>query len=295
MPSKEFEEFLNKIASVKPNPEMTIQEARASFEKMMKEYPPSDEIVFEPFDLPGVSAIDAIAPASSNEHFALFFHGGGYNAGSVKSHSDLMGRIANHTRVRVIGIDYRLAPEHPFPAAVDDAITAYTQLMEKGVDPDKVFLIGISAGGGLVIALLSSLINKKLRSPKAAAVLSPWVDLTLTSSSLQQNEGKDFLTLARLKASAEMYLKQESPQNPLASPLFGDLRGFPPLLIHVGRNEILLDDAMKLDEKANEAGVNVTLEVFDEMVHAWHIFARKIPEGVEAVDKLNTWLNQHRE
>lgn len=295
MPSKEFEEFLKQIASAKPKSEMTIQEARASFEKMMDEFPPSDEVVLEPFDLPGVSAIDAIAPASSNEHFALFFHGGGYNAGSAKSHSDLMGRISNGTRIQVIGIDYRLAPEHPFPAAVDDAITSYTQLLEKGVDPDKIFLIGSSAGGGLVIALLSSLINSKLRSPRAAAVISPWVDLTLTSPSLRQNEGKDFLTPDRLKASVEMYLKGKDPKDPLASPLFGDLRGFPPLMIHVGSSEILIDDATKLAEKAKEAGVDVTLEVFDEMVHAWHTFARKLPEGVEAIDKLTAWLNQYRD
>jgi acetyl esterase/lipase len=194
----------------------------------------------------------------------------------------------------VLSVDYRLAPEHPFPAAVNDAITAYRWLLADGTDPAIIALAGDSAGGGLALAALVALRDAGDPMPAAAAVISPWTDLALTGDSLRTRAAVDVMIKpAGMRETAEAYLNGQDPRHPHASPLYADLRGLPPTLIHVGDAEVILDDSTRFAGNARAAGVDVTLEVWDEMPHVWHAFAGLLPEADQAIGRMGTWLREH--
>jgi epsilon-lactone hydrolase len=234
-----------------------------------------------------------LAPAGSRADAALLYlHGGGYVIGSPRSHRHLAEAIARAAGIGCLLPDYRLAPEHPFPAAVNDAVAAYRWLVEqRRIAADRIAIGGDSAGGGLAVAALVAIRDKGLPLPAAGICISPWTDLTCSAPSYQAKAATDPLVIhPRIMAMASDYLGSTDPRTPLASPLFADLRGLPPLLIHVGSEEVLLDDATGLGDRARAAGVPVTVEVWEQMIHVWHWFLPWLDEAQSAVDKIGGFL-----
>lgn len=228
---------------------------------------------------------------SGGDRVLLYLHGGGYAIGSPATHRDMVGAIADAARARAFLLDYRLGPEHPFPGAVEDAVSAYRGLLDAGTQPDHIVIAGDSAGGGLTVATLVSLKEQGLPLPAAGVCISPWADLTLTSKSMHSKADADpLLRPDALRWMGELYLAGQDPKSPLASPVFADLSGLPPLLIHVGSEEVLLDDATLLNQRAKAAGVDSTLEIWDGMMHVWHLMAAIIPEGKEAIRGIGEFI-----
>jgi phosphinothricin tripeptide acetyl hydrolase len=221
----------------------------------------------------------------------LYLHGGGYVIGSPRSHRHLAAAIAAAGQASALLLDYRLAPEHPYPAAVDDATAAYRWLLEQGVAPGHVVIGGDSAGGGLTVATLLALRDPRLPLPAGGVCISPWVDLTFSGASYRTRAAVDpIVKRPGIDEMARAYLGATAAQTPLASPLFADLRGLPPLLIHVGSDEVLLDDAVQLADRAKTAGVDATLEVWDRMIHVWHWFLPMLDEAQGAVDGIGRFI-----
>lgn len=209
----------------------------------------------------------------------LYLHGGGYFGCSAKTHRAITVSFARQG-FRVFAPDYRLAPENKFPAAVDDAAAAYRGLVSAGHAPEKIVVSGDSAGGGLALSLLLALRGASAPLPAGAALFSPWTDLAATGESIKTNTGRCAMFYGESVApSARMYLGETDPKNPLASPLYADLTGLPPLLIHVGADEVLRDDSTRLAERAKAAGVRVDLKVWPVVPHAWQLAPHKIPEA----------------
>lgn len=221
----------------------------------------------------------------------LYLHGGGYVLGSPLSHRDMVGAIADAAHARAFIADYRLGPEHPFPAAVEDAVAAYQGLLDSGIDPARLCIAGDSAGGGLTVAALVAIRDRKLPLPAGGICISPWADLTCSSNSMtSMAEADPMLKPDALRWMAGLYLNGQDPKAPLASPVFADLKGLPPLLIQVGTEEALYDDAITLSRVAHEAGVDATLEVWEGMMHVWHLMAKLIPEGKQAIQAIGAFV-----
>jgi len=230
--------------------------------------------------------------ASRNRAF-LYLHGGGYVMGSVRSHRQLAGYIAKAADAPVLSIDYRLAPEHRFPAAVDDAVNGFRYLLDQGVDPQRVAVAGDSAGGGLTVATLLRLRDLGEPLPAAGICISPWVDLTCSTGSYTSKSCSDPIVNRETTLEfARMYLGDRDPREPLASPVFADLTGICPLLIQVGSEEVFLDEAVALKEAARKVGVPATLEVWDEMIHVWHAFAPMLKEARDAIEKIAQYFER---
>lgn len=242
-------------------------------------------------DAGGVPADCVTTPASRNDRHVLYLHGGGYVAGWPGLCRDLTWRIAALCRARVLGIDYRLAPEHPFPAALEDAVAAYRWLLVQGAEAKHIALVGDSAGGGLVFTTLLRLRDEGVTLPAAAAVVSPWTDLALTGPSLRLNAAIDPLLPVELAPRlVDLYLAGADPRHPYASPLYGDPAGLPPTLILVGSDEVLHDDAVRMADKMRSAGCHVEIEVWPRMWHVWYLGARVMPEAKAAIARLAGFL-----
>ncbi|MFN8443426.1 MAG: alpha/beta hydrolase [Caldilineaceae bacterium] len=231
-------------------------------------------------------------PNSSQDRIVLFLHGGGYVFGSPYTHRLITATVAKSAGARVLAIDYRLAPEYPFPAALEDAWAAYWWLLEQKIKGSQIVVMGDSAGGGLSVALMLALRDAGLPLPAGAALLSPWLDLSLQSKSIQKNEATDYINEIGLRAAASMYANGFDPHNPLISPMFADLRGLPPILIQSGTAETLHDDAIRFAERAREANVSVTLEKWEEMVHVFQLWYRIEPKARQAVEHLGQFVHQ---
>ncbi len=270
----------------------SFAEQRAMYDRAERVFTlPSDTIV-EPMTAGGCPA-EWIRPAGARGDAALlYFHGGGYVIGSPRSHRHLAEALARSAGLSCLLPDYRLAPEHPFPAAADDALAAYRWLVqEKRIAPERIVIGGDSAGGGLTVATLGAIREARLHLPRAGICISPWTDLTCSAPSYETKAASDPLVKREgVSAMARAYLGAADPRTPLASPLFADLRGLPPLLIHVGSEEVLLDDASHLAERARAAGVEVTLEVWETMIHVWHWFLPWLDEAQAAVEKIGGFL-----
>lgn len=268
--------------------------ARAQFKALLASMPAPEGIVFTDIVLDDLPAIECRANADLAQGALLYFHGGGYVMGSARGYRGLPANLGRATGIPAYAVDYRLAPEEPFPAAVDDAVAAYHALLDRGHAPKQIVLAGDSAGGGLAVAALLSLKNQGTPLPAAAVLLSPWVDLTGENESFVTKADEDpSLTPEGLRAMAGHYLAGSDARNPLASPLFGNLSGLPPLLIQVGSAEILLDDAVRLAGRAGAAGTSVRLEIWPEMIHVWQSFAFMLPEGRAAIDAAARFLREH--
>jgi len=233
------------------------------------------------------------AGADADAARMLYLHGGGYFACSPSTHRAITGAYARQG-FAVFAPAYRLAPEHPFPAALDDALAAYRGMLEADWSPRGIVIAGDSAGGGLALATLLAAKNAGLPMPACALLFSPWTDLAGTGASVQSNRERDPMLVAeRLREGGEIYLNGADPVNPLASPLYGDLAGLPPLLIQVGDGEILLDDSTRLAQRAREAGVQVDLKIWKEMPHVWQISQNFLPEARVALDEAAGFAKRH--
>jgi acetyl esterase/lipase len=252
--------------------------------------PMPDGLVTAPVDAGGVRAEWVEMPGVDPTRVIQYHHGGAYTAGSLNTHRRFVAVLSEATGARVLNVDYRLAPEHPHPAAVDDAVAAYRWLT-KDVDPQHVVVAGDSAGGGLTAAMLVALRDAGDPLPAGGALISPWTDLTLESESHTTRRDVDpMCNSTSLAPSAAAYSGAHDRRAPLVSPRFADLTGLPPLLIHVGDHETLLDDAVGLAKAAESAGVDVDLWVAPEMVHVWHAFFGLVPESEDAVARLSAWV-----
>ena len=253
--------------------------------------PPKDTKTIE-LDAGGVTALRVTGPESRDGYHVIYLHGGGYMFGSASYYRNFLWRIARATQAQVLFINYRLAPEHPFPAALGDAVGAYRWLLADGADPRRIVIMGDSAGGGLALAALLRLRDEAVALPAAAVVLSPWTDLAMTGESCRVNaEADPMLDAGQAKYVAQFYLAGADPRNPYASPLYGDPTGLPRSLIQVGGDEILLDDSVRMAQKMRAVGIDVELEVWPLMPHAWPLFARILPEGRRAIDKIGAFVN----
>jgi phosphinothricin tripeptide acetyl hydrolase len=275
------------LAKLPPSESLTVAERRAQYERAEKVFPTPPEVKVEHVTAGSTPAEWLRPPSAEAGRVVLYLHGGGYVIGSPRSHRHLAAAIAAAAGASALLLDYRLAPEHPFPAAVDDARAAYRWLLDQGIAPGRIVIAGDSAGGGLTVATLLALREAQLPLPAAGVCISPWVDLTCSGASYQSRAAVD--PIVRREGVTEMaraYLGSTDPRSPLASPLFADLRGLPPLLIHVGSDEVLLDDAVALAQRAKAAGVDATLEEHDRMVHVWHWFLPMLDEAQAAVESI---------
>ncbi|HUN26490.1 MAG TPA: alpha/beta hydrolase [Steroidobacteraceae bacterium] len=265
--------------------------ARRQFSDMLANIPPPQGIDFAPIAARGVRGFWSRTPEAAEHRVLLYLHGGGYVIGDAWSYRPLWSGLAQASRARGLGIDYRLAPEHPFPAAVEDAVAAYRWLIDEGYSPASIAVAGDSAGGGLAIAALAEARRLGLPPPAAALALSPWADLACTADSIYSNAAADpSLTRPGLLNCAAQYLGAASSDAPLASPVGAELAGLPPLLIQVGSIEILLDDAVRLARRAGAAGVHAQLEIWPGMPHVWHAFSFALDEGRSALAQAGAFL-----
>ena len=222
-----------------------------------------------------------------NDKIFMFCHGGGYYRGSIASTRATVARISAEAKVRCLSIEYRLAPEHPFPAAMNDTYTAYNWLLNEGINPKNIIVSGQSAGGGLCLALLLKIKENNGSQPRAAVALSPWTDLSQSGLTMKKNKNIDpVISKKYLDRMANLYLSNIPNTSPLASPLFGDLSGLPPLLVQVGSSETMLDDSKRFVEKAKEAKVDVQIEVWKDMFHGWHGSAHILKDAEEAIKSI---------
>jgi monoterpene epsilon-lactone hydrolase len=271
-----------------------LAELQGEYDEFADGHQISSDVNYQPVDARGVSAEWLSPTAASPDSALIYLHGGCYATGSVETHRDLMTRLSVAASMRVLGLNYRLAPAHPFPAAVEDTAAAYRWLLELDIEPARIAIAGDSAGAGLALATTIMARDTGLPLPGAVACLSPWVDLALTGVSMETKASEDpIVSREMLLGWGKLYLGDCDPRTPLASPLYADLRGLPPLLIQVGSAEVLLDDATRLADRASGAGVDTTLEVWPEMIHVWHSFAPMLPEGRQAIEGIGKFIRIH--
>ena len=294
MSEQQLQSLVQMLKAQPLNPDQTVEQTRAGFEAMAAMFPVEPDVKCEPISAGGVKSEWVTAPGADPGRAILYLHGGGYVIGSINTHRSLAGRLSRAAKARVLVVDYRLAPEHPHPAAVDDAVAAYRWMLAQGLKPNRIAVSGDSAGGGLTIATLVAIRDAKLPVPAAGAPISPWVDMEGIGDSMTSKAAADpIVQKAGLLGMAKAYLGGKDPRTPLAAPLYADLSGLPPLLIQVGTAETLLDDASRLAERARKAGVKVTYEPWENMIHVWHLFAPMLDEGKQAIERIGEFVRQN--
>ena len=269
----------------------TIEQQRAAGEGFGAMTGEPVGVIYEWTTANGVPALWAIPEEGADDRVLQYMHGGGYIIGSVASHQRLVGHLATAVGCRALSVEYRLAPEHPHPAAVTDSLAVYRWLLDQGFAPQRIAISGDSAGGGLAVATLLAIRDAGLPQPAAAVPMSPWVDLEGTGDSMKAMADLDLLIgEIALKTTAEHFLGGQSAQDPLAAPLHADLTGIAPLYIQVGGHETLLDDSTRLATRAAAAGVDVRLDVFPEMQHVFQMAVGNVPEADDAVARIGAYL-----
>jgi acetyl esterase/lipase len=268
-----------------------VASVRAAFNALTAQAPVPADVQQKPMEIGGVGGIEVTIAGNESENVILYFHSGVYVIGSAAATVPLVGDLVRRTGVNAITLDYRLAPEHPYPAAVEDARAAYEGLLKQGMDPGQIVLAGESAGGGLAVATLLASREAGLPLPSCAFLMSPYADLTLSGETLFERPSLDpILTLEGLRVRAPEYLAGADPADPLISPIFGDLSGLPPLLIQVGSHEILLSDAIRLAGRAATSDVAVTLDVTPGVPHVFQGFAGLLDEAGAALDRASDFV-----
>ena len=274
---------IRRMLVARPRP-ADLAERRQRLDGLGAQYPLPADVRVAPVEANGVAAERTTTPGADPARVILFLHGGGYISGSLLSHRHMIAQAGREAGARTLALGYRLAPEHPFPAALEDAVAGYRFLLSQGFAPQRIVMAGESAGGGLAVAALVRLRDAGAPLPACTWCSSPWVDLAMTGGTMVTKAAVDSLIqksyLAELAAA---YLNGADPRTPMVSPLYADLRGLPPVLIQVGSAETLLDDAVRLAGVAGAADVRVTLQVWPDMIHAWHLFYSQLAAGRRAL------------
>jgi len=286
--------MLRATAAARGEQEMTVEEWRAAYAGLGALLPAAAGVTVEPVDAGGVPA-EWLSPAGNDAGRAIvYLHGGGYCIGGLDTHRPMLTHLAAVSKARVLAVDYRLAPEHPHPAALDDAAAAYRWVLDNGAEAGRTVVAGDSAGGGLTVATLVTLRDAGDPLPALGVCLSPWADLTQSGESVRTRAEEDPMVRgADLDRWAACYRGDLPADHPAISPLFADLRGLPPLHIEVGTAEVLLDDARRLADRARTAGVEVTLVEAEAMVHVWHFFAGAVPEADDGIARVAAAIIGH--
>jgi acetyl esterase/lipase len=291
MASPESKRILESFRTHNPGPELSVAESRAAWEASVEETNRHLTVQVTPVEMDGVLGEWISGNADAKDRALLFFHGGGYNSGSPRTHRDIAARLFFASEVPVLLVDYRLAPEHLAPAAVDDAVIAYNWLHRQKIPANRIVVGGDSAGGGLTLALLSRIATSGGKQPAAAVFLSPWLDLTQSGPTMVTNALIDPLTTYQdLRAAANLYLGTLDATDFDVSPLFDDPTGYPPVLIHVGGLEVLLSDSTRFAERARAAGVSVELKVWDDLWHVFQGWAADVPEAQESIEEIGAFV-----
>ena len=279
MPLSEID-AIRALLGAKPRP-VGWAERRSRIDEVCSVWPAASDVKFAPADLDGVAGEWSLAPGADESRVLLFFHGGGYCSGSILSHRRMASEAGRAAGMRALAVAYRLAPEHSFPAALDDALSAWRGLRRQGVSGRSVAVGGDSAGGGLTVALLNRLRELEEELPACAWLVSPWIDLTMSGASLAAKDSVDPLIHKEyLDELADAYVPPGMDRkDPRVSPLYAELKGLPPVLIQVGSAETLLDDAVRFAAAAGAADVSVTLEIWPHMIHAWHVWNAHLEPG----------------
>ena len=295
MVSKEMENVISMLKGFQKSvKDVNIPTIRAGMDQLAALGKLPKDVKCKPVIAGSVPAEWITTPNTESQKVVLYLHGGGYVAGSIASYRDLVARISRLSKARILILEYHLAPEYPFPNALEDAVAAYNWLISaEKIDPNNIIIAGDSAGGGLTLATLIKLHAEGVSLPVAAVCLSPWTDLAGTGESLKiKVEVDPFISPEMFEISARAYLGTTYPKNPLASPLYADLHGLPPLLIQVGTSEVLLDDSVRFAERAKAAGVDVRLEVWKDMIHIFAIFAVFAPESRHGIEQISEFIQK---
>jgi acetyl esterase/lipase len=272
----------------------TVEEVRARYDTLGDITPVAKDVVVEAAKIGGVPGEHVRAPNAIGDGVVLYFHGGGYMIGSLASHRGLVALLSNAAGTPAFSVNYRLAPEHPFPAAHEDALAVYRALIEAGTPATRIALAGDSAGGGLALVTLMRARDAGLPMPACAFLMSPFVDLAGTGDSVRQNADVDVVVRpGMIEAMGGTYLNGVSTTHPHASPLYGDPSGLPPLLIHVGTHEAILDDSLRFVRRAAMAHVPVELSVYARMPHVWQMFAGRLEEGRRSLAEAGAFMKRH--
>jgi epsilon-lactone hydrolase len=285
-------EAIRALLSSKPRP-AGWAERRQRLDEVGSVWPVADDIKLSAIDLDGIPGEWSIAPGSDANRVLMFFHGGGYCSGSIASHRRMVTEAGRYAGARTLAVGYRLAPEHPFPAAFDDALVAWRFLRRQGIAAARIAVGGDSAGGGLTAALINRLRASGDEKPACAWLVSPWIDLTMSGSTLASKDAADpLIHKPYLEELATAYLPATlDRKDPRVSPLFADLRGFPPVLVQVGSDETLLDDAVRFAATAGAADVAVTLEIWPRMIHAWPLWNARLEAGRRALASAGAFIS----
>jgi acetyl esterase/lipase len=255
--------------------------------------PPPEGATLTAVDAGGVPAEWTDADGVSDDAAIVYLHGGGYIMGNLDSHRNLVANLSRASGIRALSVDYSLAPESPFPKAVDEAVGAVQFVQAQGIAANRIVVAGDSAGGGLTAATLLALRDRGLDQVAAGVLISPWLDLTQSGETMDSLADADpMVSRTLLDVCTKAYVGDQDPKTPLASPLFADLTGLPPLLVHVGTAETLLDDSRRFQVAAEKASVDSTLEEWDEMIHVWHTFAGMLPEAQQAIDRIGAFVKE---
>jgi len=287
-------EAVRALLSSKPRP-VGWAERRQRLDEIGSLWPVADDVTLAQVDVNGVPGEWSIVPGSDPSRILLFLHGGGYCSGSILSHRRLVSEAGRAAGLRTLAIAYRLAPEHPFPAAVTDAITAWQFLQSQGITAARIAIGGDSAGGGLTVALITRLRDARADLPACAWLISPWMDLTMSGSTLATKDAVDpIIHKDYLEELAAAYVDAGiDRKDPRVSPLYADLRSFPPTLIQVGSAEVLLEDATRFAAAAGAADVPMTLEIWPHMIHAWHLWNARLEPGRRALVNAGAFIRRH--
>ncbi|HML05526.1 MAG TPA: alpha/beta hydrolase [Methanobacterium sp.] len=267
-----------------------IFQLRKDFEELYLQFSSNQELQVEKQKIDGIDAFKICAEGVTDKDIILFFHGGGFTIGSTKDHMDLCGKLSAESGYPVFSIDYSLAPENKFPAALEDCLISYLWLLKQGIKPSEIVLAGISSGATLVLSLLLHLKEKNIEFPAGAVCMSPAVDMLFQGHSIVTNRGKDWLIAERLFNLRKIYFKKQNLENPIISPIYGDLHGLPPILIQAGSHELLLDDIIDFHKKAKDSDVEINFELWKDMFHCFQIFSSSIPEGQKAIESAGEYI-----
>jgi monoterpene epsilon-lactone hydrolase len=292
MSNKTAEEVKTIINKSIPSSQSNIFQLRKDFEQLYLKFSSKQELNVESQNIENIPGFKICAENAKNGYRILFFHGGSFTAGSTKDNLDLCGKLSSSSGTCVFSVDYRLAPEHKFPASHEDCLTSYLGLLKQGIEPSKIIIAGISTGGTLALSTLLSLRDNGIELPAAALCMSPVVDMLFQGHSIITNRGKDWMTQERLENIKKVYLKGHDLMQPLASPFYADLHGLPPIMIQVGSHELLFDDIIKFHKKAVDSDLEVTFELWKDMFHSFQIFSSCIEEGQNAIDSAGAYIRK---